>query len=219
MIKKIELLKNSQDNRPISDKERNGMIKRATKEYGKFLTALGFDWESDPQMTDTPYRVAKMYVNELFAGTHAEAPVIRDFENSSGYSGMVFSGGIHINSVCAHHHAPFFGHAYIAYIPGKDGNVVGLSKLNRIADFFARRPQIQESLTQQIHDYINKVIPDNEGVAVYIEARHMCTHGRGVKQNSIMATPVLSCSFLDLDRVKDEFYNLVNNIKQQQGKF
>jgi GTP cyclohydrolase I len=218
-MEQIQLIKDSQSNRPITDKQREKLIKKATKSYGKFLTDLGFDWEQDPQMRETPHRVAKMYINELFAGTYSEAPVIKDFENSTGYGGMVFSGGISVNSICAHHHVGFFGNAFISYIPGKTGNVIGLSKLNRIVDFFARRPQIQESLTQQIHNYIKEVIADNEGIAVYIEARHMCTHARGVKQNSIMATSVLSGSFLELDRVKDEFYQQVNNIKQQMGKF
>jgi GTP cyclohydrolase I len=123
----------------------------------------------------------------------------------------VFQGNIEVKSICSHHHLPFVGKAHVAYLPGD--KVIGLSKLNRIVEWFARRPQVQENLTMQIHDYINKVCEGNNGVAVMIEANHMCACIRGVKHDSTMMTSKLSGAFLNRPEVREEFYDFVKRLK------
>ena len=103
---------------------------------------------------------------------------------------------------------PFFGKAYIAYIP--QGEVIGLSKLNRIVDWFSRRPQLQEQLTQQIHDYLQKTLPNNQGIAIFIEANHTCVSLRGIEHHSVMKTSKLSGAFLDnTDKSREEFFQMI----------
>jgi len=187
------------------------IIENATVKFGEFLTALGFDWAQDPNQKDTPARVAKMYVNELYQGIFHPAPKITAFDNTDKYDGIVFEGNITLNSSCAHHCLPFIGKAHVAYIPGK--KVIGLSKLNRIVEYFAKRPQIQESLTMQIHDYVNTICEGNNGVAVVIEAAHQCTCIRGVGHNSTMMTSKLSGAFTKAD-TKREFYEFISNLRK-----
>lgn len=209
----MELLKNANGNIPRTFKEKQIMIKAAAKHYAKFLTALGFDYQVDENSRNTPTRVAKAWVEDIIAGTNSQEPKITQFPNS-GYEGIVFQGNIEVTSLCSHHNLLFDGKAHIAYIPKKDGKVVGLSKLNRIVDFYARRPQIQEGLTQQIADHINKVI-DNEGVAITIEAGHSCVACRGIKHDSTMKTAVVTGHFAKNEAgCKDEFYQMVSNLKK-----
>jgi GTP cyclohydrolase I len=128
---------------------------------------------------------------------------------------MVFQGGIPVKSMCSHHHLAFTGRAHVAYIPSSDGRVIGLSKLNRIVEFYARRPQIQEGLTVQIHDAINEVCEKNKGVAVVISATHTCACLRGVKHDGCeMKTSKLSGDFLDDPATRAEFYNFIADIKK-----
>jgi GTP cyclohydrolase I len=196
--------------RVLSTEEKKAMIEKATKEYGELLTTLGFDWQHDPNMKDTPARVIKAWVNELICGCYDSPPKITAFENVDHYDGMVFSGDIDVISLCCHHWLSFIGKAYISYIPTKKGKVIGLSKLNRIVEYFSRRPQIQENLTMQIHNYVNEVCVDNLGVAVHIKARHACVCNRGVKHNSVMKTTKLSGVFLDNNNLaREEFYNFI----------
>lgn len=203
----------SNDNMTKTEKEKEQLIKKAAIQYGKYLTTLGFDWENDPNMKDTPTRVAKAFVNDFAKGCYTAPPEVRVFENVNKYEGIVFDGNIDIKSICSHHHAPFIGKAYVAYIPTSNGKVIGLSKLNRIVDWFARRPQIQENLTQQIADYVNEVCENNQGVAVVIEASHTCVSLRGVNQNSTMITSVLKGAFLDNISARNEFYHYIDRFK------
>jgi GTP cyclohydrolase I len=187
------------------------IIENAQKAYGDFLTALEFNWENDPNMKDTPRRVAKMMVNEIYSGVYDEMPNITAFDNIDEYDGMVFQGNITLQSTCSHHVLPFIGHAHVAYIPGK--KIIGLSKLNRIVEYYARRPQVQENLTKQIHDAVNKLTEGNGGVAVMIEAKHLCACVRGVRHSdSIMKTSKLSGAFMNESTVREEFYSFVNNM-------
>ncbi len=179
------------------------------KALGEFLTALGYDWENDPNMKETPKRVAKMYINEVTTGTYDAPPRITTFENTSGYKGVVVQKRIEVKSLCSHHLQPFIGHAYIAYIPGD--NVAGLSKLNRTVDYFSRRPQLQEQLTQQVHDFINEAFPGNKGVAVYISCEHLCCKIRGVNDDSQMDTATLSGAFDTEPSARAEFYSIINS--------
>lgn len=206
----------SNENKPITQEEKEQIIQRAAEKYGEFLTELGFDWKNDIQMAGTPSRVAKMYVNELYAGSYSDEPNITAFDNvddevATAYDGMVFQGNITLHSTCAHHAVPFIGKCHIAYIPSPGSKVVGLSKLNRIVDFFARRPQIQEALTMQIHNYLETMLPGNRGIAVVIEAQHLCVKIRGIKHDSTMITNKLSGVFMDVHgAARQEFYD---NIK------
>ena len=207
-------LKHANGNHPLTEQEKENMIQEAAKHYGNYMTALGFDWKEDPNSSDTPMRVAKAFVNDLASGVYNEPPKITAFENVNNYDGKVFQGNIKLHSFCSHHHLPFIGNAHVAYIPTADGMVIGLSKLNRIVEFYARRPQVQENLTMQIHDHINKVCEGNIGVAVMIEANHMCACVRGVKHNATMKTAKLSGAFMENDNdAREEFYDFIRDLK------
>ena len=198
----------------LSDDDRNEMLARATEAYGKFLEALGYDWKNDPNMIKTPYRVAKMFVNEITSGAYSAPPKLAGFP-SSGYSGMVIEHGIEVNSLCSHHLLPFTGFCSLAYISKESGQVIGLSKLNRIVHWFAKRPQLQEQLTRQIHDYLVNVFGDTVlGIAVYIEAEHMCVSMRGAEDNSTMTTHYCSGAFLTNEmNSRDEFLRAIQIYK------
>jgi len=206
-------IKHANGNHPLTENEKKIMINNAAVHYGRYMTALGFDWKNDPNSADTPMRVAKAFVNDLASGVYNKPPKITAFENINGYDGIVFQGNITLHSFCSHHHLPFIGKAHVAYIPTSKGKVIGLSKLNRIVEFYARRPQVQENLTIQIHDHINKECGDNIGVAVMIEANHMCACVRGVKHDATMKTAKLSNVFKNKSRVREEFYNFIRDLK------
>ena len=188
-------------------------FEKVQKAYGEFLTALGYDWKNDTNMEGTPRRVAKMMIQEITKGSYCEPPRITTFENLGKYTGMVFQGNIQVKSLCSHHILPFIGKAHVAYIPKENSQIVGLSKLNRVVDWFARRPQLQEQLTTQIHDYLHDLIGDSLGVAVVIEAQHTCVFLRGIEHESTMKTSKLSGAFLDNgDNARTEFYNFINTL-------
>jgi GTP cyclohydrolase IA len=193
----------------LTQEEKQVIIKDAAEHFGKFLTALGCDWENDPNSSDTPMRVAKAYVNDLWAGRFEPMDKITAFP-SDGYDGIVFEGNIPVTSMCSHHHQTITGRVHIGYIPSADGKVVGLSKLNRIVEQFARRGAIQEQLTVAIHNAVDKICEGNLGVAVMIEAGHNCVSCRGVKhQGATMKTAKLSRSFMEEDSARAEFYEFV----------
>ncbi len=199
-----------------TEEEKEQMISDAAVAYGTFLHALGYDWGADPQTHDTPKRVAKAYVNDLLSGSIDPEPEISSFPNDEEYSGLICQTNIPVTSQCAHHMLAFNGVAHISYIPGKgaDSMVVGLSKLNRIVDWYARRPQIQESLTKQIHDHVNRECIGNRGVAVVVEARHNCVACRGVRHDSIMKTSQLS-GYYHTNEVgtRVEFFSLIDQTR------
>lgn len=204
-------------NHPRSEEEKEDIIRRAAQAYEKYLDELGFDWRSDPNSSNTPYRVAKAFVQDNARGCFEDMPKVTAFPNHEKYDGMVFQGGIPVKSLCSHHHMPFIGVAHVAYLPARDGKVIGLSKLNRIVEFYARRPQIQEGLTIQIHEAINKVCDDNLGVAVMVSATHTCACLRGIKHDGCeMKTSKLSGSFEKEPSCRQEFYDFINNMKRHQ---
>ena len=207
-------LKYANGNVILSEEERQKMIEDAAEHYGKYMDALKIDWRNDPNSSDTPNRVAKAFVNDLASGCYSKGPKITAFDNVNGYDGMVFQGNITVHSFCSHHHLPFVGVANVAYIPSEDGKIIGLSKLNRIVEFYARRPQVQENLTMQIHDHINKVCEGNIGVAVSVEAKHMCACVRGIKHDATMKTSKLSGEFMNYEsHSREEFYNFIQDLK------
>lgn len=182
----------------------------AEEAYGKFLKALGFEWENNPHMKDTPHRVAKAWVHDLARGCFENKPKITAFENDGQYDGMVCQTNIPVISMCAHHNLPFMGYAHVAYIPAPEGKVIGLSKLNRIVDHISRRPSVQETLNMDIHKFIDEVCESNKGVAVMVEANHTCCSLRGIKQNSTMRTARMSGAFHEPgDNSRNEFYKFV----------
>ena len=204
---KNNILKVANDNLNVSAVQKDDRIEKAAAAYAEFLDALKIDWKNDPNSMDTPKRVAKSFVNDLIEGCYNPPPNITAFDNLNKYDGIVFEGNIDVKSICSHHHLSFIGKAHVAYIPGE--KVIGLSKLNRIVEWFARRPQVQENLTMQIHDYINEVCEGNSGVAVLIEANHLCACVRGVKHDSIMKTAKLSGAFKNNTAARNEFYKFV----------
>jgi GTP cyclohydrolase IA len=209
----MDKLKHANGNLYLTDKQKEKMIKQAAKYYGKYMDALKIDWQNDPNSSDTPMRVAKAFVNDLAEGCYTNAPKITAFDNIDHYDGTVFQGNIKLHSFCSHHHLPFIGNAHVAYVPGESGKVIGLSKLNRIVEYYARRPQVQENLTMQIHNHINDVCSENIGIALLIEANHMCACVRGVKHDSTMKTSKLSGIFLKDNSARNEFYNYVRDLK------
>jgi len=195
-------------NFPLNDKQKEEMIKKATKAYGEFLTALDCDWKNDPNSNDTPRRVAKAYVNDLWAGRYNEMSPITSFP-SDGYDGIVIERNIPLTSMCSHHHQTINGVVHIGYITGEDGQVVGLSKLNRIVELFGRRGAIQEQLTSAIHNAVNQITDNNRGVIVTIVATHNCVSCRGVKhQGAGMVTTKASGVFRqNTNLARKEFFD------------
>ena len=211
MSKDLELVKVGYANGvapgfPLTEKEKWDMVDDAAEAYGKFLDALGCDWRNDPNSSDTPRRVAKAYVFDLWKGRYEAMSNITAFP-SDGYNGIVQESNIPVESMCSHHHQRIGGKVSIAYVPSENGKVIGLSKLNRIVDLFGRRGAIQEQLTVAIHNAIDKICEGNLGVAVMIDATHNCVSCRGVKhQGASMQTAKLSGCFLNEDAARAEFY-------------
>jgi GTP cyclohydrolase I len=211
-------LTKANDNIPRTPEEVQDIINNAAVAYEAFMDALKFDWRTDPHSSDTPRRVAKSFVNDMIRGCYENTPKITAFKNTEKYDGMVFQGGIPVKSLCSHHHLPFIGRAHVAYIPKPTGKVIGLSKLNRIVEFYSRRPQVQESLTMQIHDAISSICEDSLGVAVMISASHTCACLRGVKHDGCeMKTSKMSGCFLDnKDLSRNEFYQFIADIDKKK---
>ena len=209
----MELLKKANGNMVRTAEEKAQMIEQAAEYYGEFLTSLGFDWAADPHSANTPRRVAKAWVNDLISGSISNEPEVTAFPNDEGYTGLICQTRIPVVSMCAHHNLQFLGVCHVAYLPGKEKTdmVIGLSKLNRIVDFYSRRPNIQESLTKQIHDHINRLCIGNRGVAVIIESQHNCVKCRGIKHDSVMKTSQLSGYFYDNSvGSRVELFNLID---------
>lgn len=189
----------------LTEEEKHQIVENAAEAFGQFLTALGCDWENDPNSSNTPIRVAKSYM-EKWQGRFEPLPPITAFP-SDGYSGIVQESRIPLTSMCSHHHENIQGYVSIAYVATEGGKVVGLSKLNRIVEQFGRRGQIQEQLTVAIHNAVDKICEGNLGVAVAVNATHSCVACRGVKhQGASMQTAKLSGCFLEEDSARAEFY-------------
>lgn len=162
----------------LSDAEK---IKAIGHHFEAIMNILGLDL-TDDSLRGTPHRVAKMYVKELFQGLNpANKPAIALFENKYRYSEMLVEKNISFYSNCEHHFVPIIGKAHVAYI--SKGKVIGLSKLNRLVRYYAKRPQVQERLTMQIGKDLQQIL-GTENVAVIIDARHMCVASRGVEDNT-----------------------------------
>ena len=171
------------------------------------LTALGLDLK-DPNLAETDLRVAKMYI-EMFGGLAEGAePKVTTFPNEEGYSHMVMETQIPFYSMCAHHLVPFYGHAHIAYIPRE--RILGLSKFSRILEFYAKRPQLQERLTEQVVTYLEEKLQPL-GAMVVIEARHLCVEMRGVKKPGALTVTSALRGIFHQRPVREEFLDLLRH--------
>ena len=176
------------------------------EQFRRIMTVLGLDL-TDDSLRNTPRRVAKMFVKEIFKGLDpANKPEITLFENKYQYSDMLMEKNITVKSYCEHHFVPIVGRAHVAYI--SNGKVIGLSKINRIVDYFARRPQVQERLTIQIAEELKKIL-DTEDVAVFIESTHFCVTMRGVEDDHSSTITTSFHGKFKSDQRRNEFLNLV----------
>ncbi len=187
----------------LADEEKVQLIE---EHFVEIMDILGLDLKDD-SLKGTPRRVAKMFVKEIFSGLNPEnKPKVSLFDNKYKYRQMLVEKNITVKSFCEHHFLPIYGKAHIAYI--STGKVIGLSKLNRIVDYFSRRPQVQERLTIQIANELKRVLK-TEDVAVYIEADHMCVKMRGVEHDhSSTITTEYSGKFLN-ESTRAEFLQAV----------
>ena len=175
--------------------------------FSKIMEELGLDL-SDESLSGTPYRFAKMYVKELFYGLDPKnKPKISTFPNTYGYQRMLVEQDITIDSSCEHHFLPIVGKAHVGYIP-KD-KVVGLSKINRLVDYFSHRPQVQERLCLQILKDLQKTL-DTEDVIVVIQAKHLCVSSRGIKDKESFTTTFEYGGVFANANKRAEFLNLLN---------
>ncbi len=187
----------------LSEEEK---MERIEGHFREIMNIMGLDL-SDDSLQGTPRRVAKMYIQEIFAGLQPDQkPKISLFDNKFQYRQMLVEKGIQVQSFCEHHFLPIYGKAHLAYFA--NGRVIGLSKLNRIVEYYARRPQVQERLTMQIADELKKVLGTDD-VAVYLEAKHMCVEMRGVKhEHCSTVTTEYSGKFLN-ENVRAEFLQAI----------
>ncbi len=183
----------------LSDAEKIVIIERHFREI---MHTMGLDL-TDDSLKGTPLRVAKMYVQEIFSGLHPEnKPVIRRFENKYKYNQMLVERDITVYSSCEHHFVPIIGKAHVAYMPNE--HVIGLSKLNRIVQYYARRPQVQERMTMQISNELKEALK-TENVAVLIEADHLCVMSRGVNDVSSSTITAEYSGLFEQEPYRSEF--------------
>ena len=176
--------------------------------FGEIMDVMGLDL-TDDSLKGTPKRVAKMFIDEIYSGLNpANKPKIALFDNKYQYNQMLVEKDITFYSNCEHHFVPIIGKAHVAYI--SSGKVIGLSKLNRIVQYFAKRPQVQERLTNQIALELQSVL-QTEDVAVIIDAKHLCVSSRGIKDDtSATVTSFYGGQFNTPEKIQ-ELYNYINN--------
>jgi GTP cyclohydrolase I len=193
------------DSNSIPKGSEGAIIERMAGHVAAMMQELNLDLD-DPNFEDTPRRVAEMYL-EMFHGLReGSQPKVTSFPNDGAYHHMVIEKEIPFYSMCAHHFVPFYGHAHIAYIP--ESRIVGLSKLPRILEFYAKRPQLQERLTEQVAEFLWSTLRP-QGVMVVIEARHLCVEMRGVKKpGALTTTSALRGCFAERE-VRSEFLALL----------
>ncbi len=188
----------------LSDDEKKKII---ALHFSKIMETLGLDL-TDDSLKGTPERVAKMYIEEIFSGLNpANKPKVALFENKYQYNEMLVEKNISFYSNCEHHFVPIFGKVHIAY--KSSGKVIGLSKLNRIVQYFAKRPQVQERLTIQIANELQKVL-GTQDVAVYIDAKHLCVSSRGIKDDTSSTITVYYGGSFKSEQTKNEFLKYID---------
>lgn len=188
-----------------AETEHEKKVERLAHHVRGILTTLGLDME-DPNLRETDRRVAHLYL-EMFHGLEEGAePKVTMFPNDEGYSHMVMEKKIPFYSMCAHHLVPFYGHAHIAYIP--NDRIIGLSKFARVLEFYAKRPQLQERLTEQVVNFLMEKL-EPKGAMVVIEARHLCVEMRGVKKPGALTVTSALRGIFHQRPVREEFLDLL----------
>lgn len=189
----------------ITDEEKKKVIET---HFYKIMETLGLDM-TDDSLRGTPHRVSKMFVNEIFYGLNpANKPKLSTFSNKYNYDKMLVEKHISVNSTCEHHFLPIVGKAHVAYI--STGKVIGLSKINRIVDYYSRRPQVQERLTIQILEELKSAL-NTEHVAVVIEAQHLCVTSRGINDRTSTTVTVEYSGLFSEPETKSEFLNYLGD--------
>ncbi|WP_264521346.1 GTP cyclohydrolase I FolE [Flavobacterium sp. N1994] len=190
-----------------SDKDKMISIE---KHFHAIMEEIGLDM-TDDSLKGTPHRVAKMFIQEIFSGLNpANKPKLSVFENSYHYDKMLVEANISFNSTCEHHFLPIIGKAHIGYV--SSGKVIGLSKLNRIVDYYSRRPQVQERLIMQIFNELKSVL-DTEDVIVVMEAKHLCVSSRGIKDESSFTSTIQYGGIFNEKENRNDFFNLIQQEK------
>jgi len=203
----------SWENEPLPPEEIERKKEELQKLFEEMLTILGFDWKNDPNMVETPQRMAKM-VLELTEGNFTPMPYITTFDitkmDSEEGNIPVFVGPIEIKSLCSHHFLPIVGHVYFEYLP--TSKVLGLSKIPRVIKWLARRPMIQELFTKQVIKTFKELLPDIKGVAVYVKAKHMCMTVRGVNESqAYMVTEAFDGIYKEREDLRANFLRKIKD--------
>ena len=192
------------------DKSDEEKMKTIEKHFHLIMEEMGMDM-TDDSLQGTPHRVAKMFIQEIFSGLNpANKPKISVFENSYNYDKMLVEANISFNSTCEHHFLPIVGKAHIGYV--SSGKVIGLSKLNRIVDYYSRRPQVQERLIMQIFNELKTVL-ETDNVIVVMEATHLCVSSRGIKDESSFTSTIQYGGIFNEKENRNDFFHLIKQEK------
>ncbi|MBG6130375.1 GTP cyclohydrolase I [Aquimarina sp. EL_43] len=212
--KKIELIGDAHISNSIEtplregafEKSDNEKIKNIQHHFSEIMKELGLDL-TDDSLSGTPYRVAKMYIKELFYGLNPKnRPKISTFDNKYGYQKMLVEHNITIDSACEHHFLPIIGTAHVGYIP--KNKVVGLSKINRLVDYYSHRPQVQERLCLQILNDLQQTL-ETKDVIVVVNAKHLCVSSRGIKDKSSFTTTIEYGGQFIEPSLRNEFFGII----------
>jgi len=180
------------------------------RHFHSIMEEMGLDM-TDDSLQGTPHRVAKMFIQEIFSGLDPKnKPKISVFENSYNYDKMLVEANISFNSTCEHHFLPIVGKAHIGYV--SSGKVIGLSKLNRIVDYYSRRPQVQERLIMQIFNELKSVL-ETDNVIVVMEATHLCVSSRGIKDESSFTSTIQYGGIFNKKENRNDFFNMIKTEK------
>ena len=195
-----EFIRGPQELRSLEDE--------VTQKMQSLLESLVIDTESDHNTRGTARRVARMFLQEVFKGRYHARPALTEFPNVERINELMIVGPIAVRSACSHHFVPIIGKLWIGVLPNENSNLIGLSKFSRVADWVMSRPQIQEEAIIQLADLLEATIrPD--GIAIVLEADHLCTQWRGVKDNTHMTNSVMRGAFLKNPQSRQEFLDLV----------
>ena len=190
-----------------TDEQKKSVIE---KHFQIIMEELGLDM-TDDSLRGTPHRVAKMFVEEIFSGLDPKnKPKLSVFDNSYHYDKMLVEANITFNSTCEHHFLPIIGKAHIGYV--SSGKVIGLSKLNRIVDYYARRPQVQERMIMQIFNELKNAL-ETENVIVVVEATHLCVSSRGIKDESSYTSTIQYGGIFNEKENRNDFFNMMKTEK------
>jgi GTP cyclohydrolase I len=188
------------------DKSDTDKMIRIENHFYDIMHEMGLDM-TDDSLQGTPHRVAKMFVKELFSGLDPKnKPKLSTFENGYQYNKMLVEADISFNSTCEHHFLPIFGKAHVGYV--SSGRVIGLSKLNRIVDYYSRRPQVQERLIMQIFNELKSAL-NTENVIVVMEAKHLCVSSRGIKHENSFTSTIQYGGIFNEKENRNDFFNMI----------